>query len=273
MNTNTRKRFNSYVLPVIGIALVLLSYFSSASALQTFMRTESKTVEIDLDTRDDQDVRSINLSDYDIARPAECDDPTVFCQEYTHVHVTIDKTWEIVQVGSVRSEELSASEFAAYYPNIQSESVTSNSPTEDILLLQRALYDRGLLPVEPTGRFGVLTELAMLHFQQIKGYEEWGNGEVIAGPRSVADINAMKDRMKDPEYLQDTSVPELDIGQLSEGQSNRLALLNDFIDAAQNGNISQVLTAVDDIEIDLNTSHGSADESGLRLEGYVKIER
>ena len=253
--------------------LLLLLSASTATAVNSWTKTETSSMQIELSSDDGDDMKRIDLSQYDLPQPEECMSPTVRCTEKTNVYLTVETEWTIEEFADVQSRELTAYEYAVNYPPIEVQEVLPASDPKDILLLQRALYDRGLLSVPPTGRFGALTERAILHFQQIKGYEEWFNGKVIAGERTIDDINAMKLRMQDPEYLQATTAPPLLPAALSPAQSERLDIIDTFIDAATRNEIQQVVPPLRHVQVDIEGHTGAGPDSTLHLEGYVQIKR
>jgi hypothetical protein len=266
INIHTTLRYAFVLIAGISIAV------GSASAAVLSSRLESKTVSIELDATSDETVQEVNLSDYQIAPPEECNEPNITCTERTRVVVNIEKTWDITTFEPIDSADLTASEFALYYPRIEAEEVTRTSPVSDILLLQRALYDRGLLDVLPTGRFAAKTERAIMHFQQIKQIDEMEDGRMIAGPQTLKELNAMVDRMMDPEYLLITTPPAFDPSLLSDRQRIRNAEIERFFAAVRRGTFHPGLWPVDQngVEVLLEGEEGSI--GTLLIDGFVRIE-
>ena len=145
------------------------------------------------------------------------------------------------------------------------------------MLLQRPLYDRGILPVLPTGRFGAMTEQAILHFQQIKGIDPCTDRPAYADNRTVAEINKMKHRMRDPDYLRQTQAPNFEIQALCPQTKYRAQLLDDFIKAANRGKIRTVPKPIapsrKEVQISLPSQQPGTVNEALKLEGFVRIEK
>ena len=120
------------------------------------------------------------------------------------------RTWKIKTLPTLSSHELTSTDFAKYYPDLPSGSTISNkSPINERYTVQQILYQRGLLPVFPTGAFGIETEKAILRFQFLKNIKEQEKKtqKFIIGPKTVDALNQLKQKMKDPEYLKKTPLP------------------------------------------------------------------
>lgn len=260
--------------------LVILGLLSSvllptiATAIETTSRSESKSLDVSLTSTSANPMRSVDLQPYNIPMPAECSQANVSCEESTVIKMTITKNWKITSVYPLTDKRLLPEEYAVYYPNMDtSQPITKNSDTEQIMLLQRALYDRGLLGVLPTGRYGALTELAVLHFQQIKGINKCVPGSIQADTTTVQELNAMKQRMADAAYLQNTSPAPFNVFQLCDDQLVRFNELVRFVDAASRGKIIQTLKPVDTNKVEIMVEGVTPNRSSINLDGFVKIER
>jgi hypothetical protein len=262
----------SFILMIISV--VISVFIPALNALQTTMHTEQKTIEIALDSTSNDLTKQIDLSTYSIEPPEECALENVSCRESTTVNMKIVKTWEISTVYELTDSRLQPEDFALYYPEIQStESINRNSDPKQILLLQRALYERGLLPVLPTGRYGVLTEAAVLHFNQIKNITDCSATEVVATPDTIREINAMKQRMADPTYLQTTVAPVFNVSALCAPLQQRAGVLNEFITASNEGRIKQTLVNTSNQRVEMTIDGKPVEKTGLQIDGFVKIEK
>lgn len=260
-------------LKIECILLLLLLPFGTANAVQTSTHTEQKSIEIELDSTSDDLTKEIDLSGYKISMPEVCKNANVGCKEHTKVYLRLVKTWEITTVPPLTDKKLQSTEFATYYPNLDtSKPITKNSDPEDVMLLQRALYERGLLPTLPTGRFGAMTELSVLHFNQIKGLTECSDKALQATTATIMEINAMKERMKDETYLRTTVAPELKTELLCTTLQNRVNELQRFITAANEGKIRQTVRNTDNTKVNV-IIEGQTDDTGVEIDGFVKIQR
>lgn len=258
---------------LIGIFTQLL-FPVALEAVQTTMHTEQKTIEIELNSTSDDLTKEIDLRQYSIPMPEECNLPNVSCKEATKVHMKITKTWDITTVYELDDERLTAVDYSLYYPDIETdEPIKRNSDPKQVKLLQKALYERGLLPVAPTGRYGAYTELAIIHFNAIKGLGECDANAVNASLATIAEINAMKSRMADPNYLTSTSPPPLNVENLCEPLQVRVAELRRFIAAATKGEVKQQLLNTSEQKVQTTLDAGNAGKTGLQIDGYIKIER
>jgi hypothetical protein len=260
-------------LKIECILLLLLLPFGTANAVQTSTHTEQKSVEIELDSSSDDLTKEIDLSAYSISTPEVCKNANVGCKEHTKVYLRLVKTWEITTVSALTDKKLSSTEYATYYPNLDTtKPITKNSDPKDIMLLQRALYERGILPTLPTGRYGAMTELSVLHFNQIKGLADCSSNASQATTATLLEINAMKERMKDASYLATTRAPELDRAKLCSNLQNRVDELERFITAANQGKIRQTVRNTNNTAVDV-IIEGQTDDTGVEIDGFVKIQR
>lgn len=253
--------------------LLFLLPFGTANAVQTTTHTEQKSIEIELDSTSDDLTKEIDLSGYTITMPEVCKNANVGCKEHTKVYLRLVKTWEITTVPALTDAKLQSTEFSTYYPNLDtSKPITKHSDPKDIMLLQRALYERGLLPTLPTGRYGAMTELSVLHFNQIKGLAQCSDFALQATTATLAEINAMKDKMKDEAYLRVTNPPPLKTEILCTKLQNRVDELQRFIAAANAGKIRQTVRNTDNTKVDVIID-GQTDDTGVEIDGFVKIQR
>lgn len=263
-----------YFSSIYSGLLVFLFLPSTILAVQTTTRTETKTVEVSLNSNSKQPMSTIDLEQYNIDMPEECANANVSCLESTEIRMTITKHWEITTVYPLEDERLKPEEFATYYPNISNdEPIKKNSDPEQIKLLQRALYDRGILGSVPTGRYGALTELAVLHFQQIKGLDTCTNGPIVADATTINELNAMKERMADPLYITDTSAPAFKAFELCADQEVRFNELVRFVNAASQGKIIQTLQPINSNDVEIRIEGATPNRGAINVDGFIKIER
>lgn len=254
--------------------LVFLFLPSTILAVQTSTRTETKTVEVSLSSNSKQPMSTIDLEQYNIAMPAECALANVSCIESTQIKMTITKNWEITTVYPLEDERLKPEEYALYYPNMSDENpIKKNSEPDQVKLLQRALYERGILGTLPTGRYGALTELAVLHFQQIKGLDTCSDGPIIADATTINELNSMKNRMADASYTIVTSAPAFKASELCDDQAVRFNELVHFVDAASQGKIIQTLQPIDSNQVEIRIEGVKPNRGAINVDGFIKIER
>ena len=159
----------------------------------------------------DLDQIVLNLSEMNIDQPKEC--KTDFCYEESSVIVTVKKTWKPL-TSVVNDENLKSWDFANKFDNIKETDLVNNrSSVYDRVVLQKVLHDRWILESKPTGKIGYLTELAVMQLQCIKWYSEYNSSKAIfeIWPRTIYEINNLKDRMKDENYLSSTSLPQFNL--------------------------------------------------------------
>lgn len=181
---------------------------------------KTKEYILKLDASDDVKSQKIDFSDYNIPAPEECNEPNIACHETAKIQITTTKQWKIYRTKTIDSPDLTSHDFAKKYPNLNenAESIDNTSPPEQKWILQRMLYERGLLPVFPTGNVGYETEKAIIKFQHIKGINEWDKrkGIVEIGPQTVKALNDLKERMKDPQYLEKRPLPVVKLNDLDD---------------------------------------------------------
>ncbi|MEA3304231.1 MAG: hypothetical protein U9Q15_00420 [Patescibacteria group bacterium] len=212
----------------IGIAIGCLvgAGFSQASAIADIVDTITKTkvYEIDMDTRITRENTYIDFDDYNIDPPLECSQPNFACDEYSHIKIITTKTWNVKKTEKINSSSLTTSDFAKYYPNLPDiQEINNLSDPDQKWIVQRILYERGLLPVFPTGNIGYETEKAIIKLQHIKGFEEFDpkRGISYIGPQTIKELNGLKDRMQDPEYIPNHPLPVVRMDDLGNNHKKR----------------------------------------------------
>ncbi len=202
---------------------------------------------------------NVNLLDMDVADPKQCE--TDFCYKEVEVSVTVKKTWKPM-TAVVNDESLKSSDFAKQFLNIsQKKIVNNNSPVYDRIVLQKVLYDRGLLGSKPTWKLWYLTEQAIMKLQCMKWFQEYDtwNSMFIIWPKTIAEINKIKDKMKNPNYLKKTPLPNIDLSKCwSIFQQRNIELGNLLWNPPSRAN---------------NSYQNSSDVSAiLKLEGQVTVK-
>lgn len=209
------KRYFLLIILVISLAATpfLLEVFHVHAEPRTDRTYESieETFSISLDSRDvDQTRQSIDLNDFNYPAPEICDKPEVACFETSNITINVVKTWEIAEISEITSEELTPDVFALYYPDVPSVPWEElREDPESIMIIQRTLYERGLLDVLPTGQYGYLTEEAIIKLQSLKDISEidYTAGQVIVGTETTEALNSLKRRMAEPFYLDQNPLP------------------------------------------------------------------
>lgn len=171
----------------------------------------------------------LDVGKIDMPPPVEC--VKDYCYEETNVIVVIKKTRKPL-LAVVNSDTLPSREFAEKFDDIQEETkITNKSPIFDRVTLQKVLHDRGLLGVEPTGKIWYLTELAVMKLQCLKGYSEYNPSKDIfeIGPRTIQEVNALKERMKDENYLKDSRLPEVNLAECGDEFTRRQAKIGGLL--------------------------------------------
>ena len=154
---------------------------------------------------------NINLADMDFSDPKECE--TNFCYKEIQISVTVKKTWKPM-LSVINNEALKSWDFAQDFPNISEKKLLNNSsPVYDRFILQKVLYERWLLDSKPTWKIWYMTEQAIMKLQCIKALKEYdeASGMFVVWTKTIAEVNKMKDKMKDPNYLKKTNVPNVDL--------------------------------------------------------------
>lgn len=262
------------ILPILVGAIVFSVSLSTAQAVRTETKVQQKTVEVQLDSKSDDLTKEIDLSKYDIPQPAVCARPNVHCEESTNVNIKITRVWNITSVYELNDARLKAEEFAQYYPDVSEEvPLTRNSDPKQVLILQRVLYERGMLETLPTGRYGAQTQRAVLHFNVIKGLDRCDGKTSVASRATLRAINALKRRMADTKYLASTKVPPIATSTLCPPTQKELALLDAFAAAARRGEVKQVLTNTKKSKVNVVVDGKGESPARLRVDGTVKIQK
>ena len=199
---------------IVSLSLVagLFSGVVFANSFESYFLKKEKELEITVDTRDPEDSASFSFADYDIDAPAACRQANVFCHEKTIIKAHIEKEWEVIPVPAIWDEALTPQEFATFYPDLEEDQIINDwsNPT-DKWITQRVLYERGLLDVFPTGKIGFKTEEAIADLQYFKGIEEIDEqkGIVVIGPQTIKELNKLKARMEDPNFVSRSPLPHI----------------------------------------------------------------
>lgn len=172
---------------------------------------------------------NINLTDMDFTDPKECE--TDFCYKKIQITVTVKKTWKPM-VSVINDDALKSWDFAKDFPNISEKKLLNNSsPVYDRLILQKVLYDRWLLDSKPTGKIWYLTEQAIMKLQCIKWLKEYNESSwiFVIWPKTIIEINKIKDKMKESNYIKKTRLPNVDFVKCWEDFQNRNEDLNTLL--------------------------------------------
>jgi aminopeptidase N len=93
------------------------------------------------------------------------------------------------------------------------------------------LYERWILASKPTGKIGYLTEQAIMKLQCVKWFKEYDktNGIFVIWPKTIEEINKIKNKMKKQGYIKKTFFPNVDLQKCWETFQTRNKLLNKLI--------------------------------------------
>jgi len=190
----------------------------------------NKEISIFVDnTKNDPIETKIDLSQLDFEDPKECE--TKFCYKESTIIIKVEKIYKPIDV-IINSSSLKANDFADKFPNIVSQNYVNNlSPVVDRFVLQKVLYERWLLESKPTGKIWYITEQAIMKLQCIKKYQEFDkiNGIFFAWPKTISEINKIKEKMKDKNYLKNTHVPNINLSTCWENFKKRNDSLNTLL--------------------------------------------
>lgn len=154
---------------------------------------------------------SLDVWNIDMPPPKECINDE-YCYEETSVVVVIRKTWKPV-LAVINNEAMPPSEFAEKFRDVDLTGVlTNDSPLLDKVIFQKTLFNRWLID-KVTGKLWYLTELAVMRLQCIKWIVEYDESKTMfqAWPLTIKEVNELKDRMKEEEYLAKTKLPKIDL--------------------------------------------------------------
>jgi hypothetical protein len=194
---------------LVSVCILSLHIVGAPNVLSTNTWQVTKTRIFEAQANSDEEISEnvLNIMEGESNMPEECKKRRfgTYCTQKTDIKVEVNTTWTITEASAIDSAHLSSDEFSEYYPGIQETiKVDNDSPEEDKLVVQRILYERGMLPVAPTGFIGHLTMMGITHLQQLKHIYSEPNG---IGPRTIEELNNLKDRMADPEYLEANPLP------------------------------------------------------------------
>lgn len=273
---------NKYKI-VVPLSLIISLYFlgsvNLSAAPQFETETKTETIELELDWNDSKAAENVNLEDYisKLKKPDECGSPNIICEENLKVEMKISKTFFITKLNPLDSPNLLPEDFSKYYPDIESCPIDKSTDPKNIMILQRILYERGMLDTLPTGKYGVLTELAVHHFQQLKGLSQCSKEAAVIDCATVEALNELKHKMSNSGYLSGTLVPPFDENALCEEESYRVYLLNKYLEAVKNGDIKPVIESVSDedkkVEAGTTGRWENKTYDTIQLEGFVKIKK
>lgn len=250
----------------LSLAIGLITV-TTAIAATTKTVSETKEFQLYLDNTSTESEKILDLNTYSIPAPEECSNKNTLCEETVQVTINVEKTWVITTIASLDSAELESWEFAEKYSDLEEcEELNDGSAPEDKFIAQRILYERGLLPVLPTGRIGYQTEKAVLELQALKDIYEYDAYRNIfyIGPETIRALNSLKDNLKDPEYLENNPLSDLTAEDLPEEYRDRWTELTNLI---QSSNKYNYPLSSDDITIDQPDNNGEQ----LSIEGQAKI--
>lgn len=254
------------VVVLFFLSVIIFSSFSYWDCLynKQWYWECSQTKNILLDQTIDRTITpeetNINLADMDFSDPKEC--TTDFCYKESQITVTVKKIWKPM-TSLINSNSLNSWDFAKTFPNIsEKKTLTNTSPVYDRFILQKVLYERWLLDSKPTWKIWYLTEQAVMALQCIKGFKEYDESKwmFIIGPKTIAEINKLKERMKDSTYLKKTRFPSVDFSSCWIEFKERNESLNTLIwnpPSRANNNYSNAITP----------------NYSLKPEGEVKIKK
>jgi len=177
----------------------------------------------------DLDQIVLNLSDMSIDVPVEC--KSDFCYEESSVVVKVKKIWKPLTT-IVNSDSLKSWEFAKEFSNLaEDQTIDNKSPVYDRVVLQKILYDRWLLWTKPTGKIWYLTELAVMKLQCIKWFSEYNSSKSIfeIWHKTIVELNKLKERMKNPDYLSDSKLPEIELSICGKDFISRYNTINSLL--------------------------------------------
>jgi len=236
MNTEVVHKLSFSTLPQkffkisLGVSLSFLMGIGGYAAMDSYVISKEKSFKIEVDTRNKSSQKAFSFADYDIEAPDECKKITVFCHEKTVITSHIYKEWEIIPVPSIGDKNLSPQGFSEFYPDLPEDEIIHNwSDPSKKWIVQRILYERGLLPVFPTGKIGFLTEEAIAKLQYYKGIEEVDEkkGVVVIGPKTIRELNKLKARMEAPEFVSRSPLPVIPFEDFAPFAQKRLVQIDE----------------------------------------------
>lgn len=214
------------------IIFVWFSYWDCIYNKQWFWEcSQTKTILLDqtIDRTITPEETNINLADMDFTDPKECS--TDFCYKESQIIVTVKKIWKPM-ISVINKETLESRDFAKSFPNISEKKLlNNNSPVYDRFILQKVLYERWLLDSKPTGKIWYLTEQAIMALQCIKWLKEYNESSwmFIVWPKTIIEVNKIKDKMKNSNYLKNTRFPNIDFAKCWDDFEERNKDLNNLI--------------------------------------------
>ncbi len=202
---------------VAVIIIITLHITNSPAVLSTnsWQVTHTQSFETYANSNEETTENILKIVGNDENIPEECQRRSfgIICSQETKIKVDVENIWTITEAASIHSPVLAPEEFATSYPGIQeTNTLTNESSEEDKLVAQRILYERGLLSVPPTGFLGHLTKIGITYLQDIKQiYDEPDH----IGPKTINELNALKERMEEENYIEKNPLPSLNPINLS----------------------------------------------------------
>lgn len=198
------------------LSFIFLWYsFGNCVKNNNWYRECSETKKIILNQSSDLSINpeetNIDLSKMDFDDPSEC--KTDFCYKESEIIVSVKKIWKPMSV-VINSTWLKSRDFANNFPNISEKKLINNySSIYDRYVLQKVLYDRWLMNTKPTWKIWYMTEQAVMALQCIKWIKEYDekNWIFLIWSKTISEINKLKERMKNSEYLKNTKLPTINL--------------------------------------------------------------
>ena len=224
-----KKKLSKIILSFMLFSISVSGVIFAATHESYFIEKEKDFV-IEVDTREDKtNSASFSFEDIDIDAPSVCSQSHVYCEEKTVITTHIKKEWEVIAVPTIWDKSLTPQQFAKYYPNLKNDKpITDGSAPKEKWIAQKILYERGLLDVFPTGKIGYQTEQAVARFQYYKDIYEVNEklGIVVIGPKTIQELNKLKDRMKNPLFTSRSPLPVIPTEDLKPFHKKRINQLD-----------------------------------------------
>jgi hypothetical protein len=203
-----------FSLKTLVIASLLFVHHEAAFSSSSYEVKNNKVYEIHANSSDELTENLLTLAtDKENFYPEECKRFGVSCSQKTIIKVSAETTWTITNTDPITSDTLKTDEFIKNFPDIkETVRLDNGSDEKDKLVAQRILYERGLLPIPPTGNISHLTILAATYLQHLKNI---GDEVGYIGPKTIKELNALKGRMADESYLDKSPLPPIKLNDLS----------------------------------------------------------
>lgn len=241
-------KMSKLFISTIGITFLIGLFFGvlAISDKKSYFLYAEKDFQIELDTRiPATSKQSFSFADYDIDAPEDCKKKNVVCQERTIIHTKVEKQWEVIAIAPLWDDSLNSKDFSTFYPDLDEDQIISNgSHPNDKWIVQKILYERGLLDVFPTGKIGFKTEEAIAKLQHYKGIEEIDEYKniIVIGPKTIRELNKLKNRMKSDDFIPQSPMPTITLNDFTPFQQERLKTMNSIfktLDRPSENSLSQ----------------------------------